>query len=151
MGLQRVGHDWATELDLTGHPGCILSPYLTYMQSTSSEMPGWMTHKLESRFLGEISTTSDMQTCDSNVTWWNNGLVPDWETGTSRLYLSPCLFNLYAENIMWNAGLDETQAGIKNTMKNASDIQMTPPLWQKVKKNQRASWWKWKRWVKKLA
>ena len=63
--------------------------YLTYMQSTSCEMPGWMKHKLESRFLGEISITSDMQ--------------------------------------------------------------MTPPLWQKVKKNQRASWWKWKRRVKKLA
>ena len=35
--------------------------YLTFMQSTSCEMPGWMTHKLESRPLGEISTTSDMQ------------------------------------------------------------------------------------------
>ena len=34
--------------------------YLTYMQSTSCEMLGWMTHKLESRLLGEISTTSDM-------------------------------------------------------------------------------------------
>ena len=35
--------------------GCILSPaYLTYTQSTSCEMPGWMKHKLESRFLGEI-------------------------------------------------------------------------------------------------
>ena len=32
-----------------------------------------------------------------------------------------------------------------------SRMQMTPPLWQKVKKNQRASWWKWKRRVKKLA
>ena len=31
------------------------------MQSTSCEMPGWMKHKLESRLLGEISTTSDMQ------------------------------------------------------------------------------------------
>ena len=41
---------------------CQLSPaYLTYMQSTSSEMPGWMKHKLESRLLGEISITSDMQ------------------------------------------------------------------------------------------
>ena len=38
------------------HPG-----YLTYMQSTSYEMPGWMKHKLESRLLGEISITSDMQ------------------------------------------------------------------------------------------
>ena len=63
--------------------------YLTYMQSTSCEMLGWMKHKLESRFLGEISITSDMQ--------------------------------------------------------------MTPPLWQKVKRNWRASWWKWKRRVKNLA
>ena len=38
------------------HPAC-----LTYMQSTSCEMPGWMKHKLESRLLGEISKTSDMQ------------------------------------------------------------------------------------------
>ena len=35
--------------------------YLTYMQSTSCEMLGWMKHKLESRLLGEISRTSDMQ------------------------------------------------------------------------------------------
>ena len=35
--------------------------YLTSMQSTSWEMPGWMKHKLESRLPGEISITSDMQ------------------------------------------------------------------------------------------
>ena len=35
--------------------------YLTYRQSTSGEMPGWMKHKLDSRLPGEISTTSDMQ------------------------------------------------------------------------------------------
>ena len=35
--------------------------YLTYMQSTSCEMPDWMKHKLESRLSGEISITSDMQ------------------------------------------------------------------------------------------
>ena len=35
--------------------------YLTYMQSTSYEMPGWKKHKLESRLPGEISITSDMQ------------------------------------------------------------------------------------------
>ena len=41
--------------------GCILSPaYLTSMQSTSSEMPGRIKHKLESRLLGEISITSDL-------------------------------------------------------------------------------------------
>ena len=37
------------------------SAYLTYMQSTSCEMPGWMKHKLESRLPGEISITSVMQ------------------------------------------------------------------------------------------
>ena len=36
-------------------------PYLTYMQSTSCEMLGWMKHKLESRLIGEISITSDTQ------------------------------------------------------------------------------------------
>jgi len=35
--------------------------YLTYMQSTSCKLPGWMKHKLESRLPGEISITSDMQ------------------------------------------------------------------------------------------
>ena len=34
---------------------------LTYMQSTSCEIPGWIKHKLESRLMGEISITSDMQ------------------------------------------------------------------------------------------
>ena len=51
--------------------------------------------------------------------------------------LSPCLFNLYAEFILRNAGLDEAQAGIKIAGRNiiTSDKQMTPPLWQKAKKN----------------
>ena len=35
--------------------------YLTYIQSTSCEMPDWMKHKLESRLPGEISITSDME------------------------------------------------------------------------------------------
>ena len=35
--------------------------YLTYMQSISSEMPGWMKHKLESRLPGEMTINSDMQ------------------------------------------------------------------------------------------
>ena len=61
---------------------------LTYMQSTSCEMPDWMKHKLDSILPGEVSTTSEMH--------------------------------------------------------------MTPPLCQKVKRNYRASWRKWKRRVKKL-
>ena len=51
--------------------------------------------------------------------------------------LSPCLFNLYAEYIMRNTGLEEAQAGIKIAGRNinTSDMQITPPLWQKVKRN----------------
>ena len=51
--------------------------------------------------------------------------------------LSPCLFNLYAEHIMQNTGLDEAQAGVKIARGNISNsgMQMTPPLWQKEKKN----------------
>ena len=58
-----------------------------------------------------------------------------------------CLFNFYAEYIMQNARLDEAQAGIKTEEGNikTSDMQMTPPLWQKAKGNERALWWKWKR------
>ena len=51
--------------------------------------------------------------------------------------MSPCIFNLHAEYIMRNAGLEEAQAGIKIAGRNikTSDMQMTPPLWQKVKRN----------------
>ena len=60
----RTGHETIGWLNLGReyvkavycHPG-----YLTYMQNTSCEMPCWMTHNLESRLLGEIPTTSDMQ------------------------------------------------------------------------------------------
>ena len=60
----RTGHG-TTDWFQTGkgvRQGCILSPaYLTYMQSTSCEMPGWMKLKLESKLPGEISITSDIQ------------------------------------------------------------------------------------------
>ena len=47
--------------------------------------------------------------------------------------LSPCLFNLSAEYIMRNVGLDEAQAGIKigEEISITSDMQMIPPLWKK--------------------
>ena len=63
--------------------------------------------------------------------------------------LSPCLFDLYAEYIMRNTGLEESQAGIKlGELSITSAMQMTPPLWQKVKRKYKASWWKWKKRVK---
>ena len=51
--------------------------------------------------------------------------------------LSPCLFNLYAKYIMRNTGLEEAQAGFKiaGEILITSDMQMTPLLGQKAKKN----------------
>ena len=48
-----------------------------------------------------------------------------------------CLFNLYAEYIMQNAGLDEAQleSRLPGEISVTSDTQMTPPLWQKAEKN----------------
>ena len=50
---------------------------------------------------------------------------------------SPCLFNLYAEYIMRNAGLDKhkLESRLQGEISITTDMQMTPPLWQKVKKN----------------
>ena len=51
--------------------------------------------------------------------------------------LSPCLFNLYAEYITRHAGLDEAQleSRLLGEISITSDMQMTPHLWQKAKKN----------------
>ena len=51
--------------------------------------------------------------------------------------LSPCLFNLYAGYIMRNSGLDEAQleSRLPGEISITSDMQMTPPLWQKAMKN----------------
>ena len=50
----KLGHEYVKA-------GYCQPAYLTYMQSTTCKMPGWMKHKLESRLQGEISITSDMQ------------------------------------------------------------------------------------------
>ena len=59
----------------------------------------------------------------------------DWFQIRKGCILSPCLFNLYAEYIMRNIGLDEAQDGIKIARRKINNLryQMTPPLWQKVK------------------
>ena len=51
--------------------------------------------------------------------------------------LSPCLFNFYAEYVIWNSGLDEGQAGIKIAGRNISNLRYADDttLWQKGKRN----------------
>ena len=55
--------------------------------------------------------------------------------GNQGCILSPCIFILYPEYTMWNARLDEVQAGLLGELSITSDMQMTLPLWQKVKRN----------------
>ena len=61
----------------------------------------------------------------------------DWFQTGKGCILSACLFNFYAEYIMRNAGLEAAQAGIKiaGEISITSDMQMTPHLWQKAKRN----------------
>ena len=91
------------------------------------------------------------------LTVWTVCGTTDWfQTGKGvhqGCILSPCIFNLFTEYIMRNPGLDEAQARIKiaGGIINTSDTQMAEHLWQKMKRNWRASWRNWKKSVKKLA
>ena len=86
-------------------------------------IPDNLTHLLRNLFAGQEAT---VRTGHGTTDWLQIGKgVPQ------GCILSPCLLNSYAEYIMRNAGLEEAHAGISIT----SDMQMTPPLWQKVKRN----------------
>ena len=53
---------------------------------------------------------------------WNDQLFPNWEISTSRLYIVTCLFNLHAEYIIQNAGLEEAHTGIKIAGRNMNNL-----------------------------
>ena len=93
-------------------------------------IPDHLTRFLRNLYAGQEAT---VRTRQGTTDWFQIG------KGVCEgcIILSPCLFNLYAENIMRNTGLDEAQARIKIAGRNTitSDMQVTPPLWQKVKKN----------------
>ena len=96
-------------------------------------IPGHLTCLLRNLYLGQKKT---VRTGHERTDWFQIG-----KGVRQGCILSPCLFNLYAEYIMRNAGLEETQAGIKiaGEISITSDMQMTPPLWKKVKRNSKAS------------
>ena len=66
------------------------------------------------------------QQLESNKEQWTGSKLG--KEYIKAVYCHPGLFNLYAEYIMWNAGLDESQAGIKTAreISTTSDMQMTP-------------------------
>ena len=77
--------------------------YLTSMQSTSSEMLDWKKHKLESRLLGEISITSDMQM--TPLLWRNskNRGVKDGRLKNNLVWLLLSLKPIAPSSFMWFA------------------------------------------------
>ena len=92
-------------------------------------IPDHLTCLLRNLYAGQEAT---VKTGRETADWFQIG------KGVYQGYiLSPCLFNFYSEYIMRNTGLEEAKAGIKITRRNIkiSDMQMTPPLWQKVKRN----------------
>ena len=92
-------------------------------------IPGHLTCLLRNLYAGQEAV---VRTGHGTTDWFQIGKgVPQ------GCILSHCFFNLHAEYIMRNARLDEAQAGIKIAGKNTNNLnmQMTPPLWQKAKKN----------------
>ena len=96
-------------------------------------LPDHLTCLLRNSYAGQEAT---VRTGHGKTDWFQIG------KGVHQgCLLSLCLFNFYAEYIMRNAGLKEAQAGIKIVGRNTniSDMQMTPPLRQKVKRKSKAS------------
>ena len=92
-------------------------------------IPEHLTCLLRNLYAGQEAT---VRTGHGKTDWFQTG-----KGVRQGCILSPCLFNLYAEYIMRNAGLDEAQAEsrLPGEISITSDMQMTPPLWQKVKRN----------------
>ena len=111
-----------------------LTVWITANWEILNEMgiPDHLTYLLRNLYAGQEAT---IRTGHGTTDWFQIG-----EGVHQGCIMSPCLFNLNAEYIMRNAGLDEAQAGIKIARRNINNLmQMTPPLSQKVKKNYRAS------------
>ena len=96
---------------------------------TEMGIPDHLTCLLRNLYAGQEAT---VRTGHGTTDWFQIG-----KGVRQDCILSPCLFNLYAEYIMKNTGLEETQTGIKiaGEISITSDMQMTPPLWQKVKRS----------------
>ena len=91
-------------------------------------MPGHLTCLLRNLYAGQEAT---VRTGHGTTDWFQIG------KGVHQgCILSPCLFNLFAEYIMRNTGLEEAQleSRLLGEISITSDMQMIPPLWQKVKK-----------------
>ena len=93
------------------------------------EIPDHLTCLLGNLYAGQEAT---VRTGHGTTDWFQIG-----KGVRQGCMLSRCLFNLYAEYIMRNAGLDEAQleSRLQGEISITSDMQITPHLWQKAEKN----------------
>ena len=92
-------------------------------------IPDHLTSLLRNVYVGQEAT---VRTEHGTMDWFKTG-----KGVREGCILPPCLFNLYAEYIMWNVRLDEAQAGIKIAGRNTNNIKYADDttLWHKGKKN----------------
>ena len=100
-------------------------------------IPDYLTCLLRNLYIGQEAT---VRTGHGTTDWFQIG------KGVHQgCILSPCLFNLYAEYIIWNAGLDEAQAGIKIAMRNINNLKYaydTTPIAESKEELKSLSRWK---------
>ena len=89
-------------------------------------IPGHLTCLLRNLYAGQEAT---VRTGHGTTDWFQI-----WKGVHQGCILSPCLFNLHAEYIMRNVG-HKLESRLPGEISITSDMQMTPPLWQKVKRN----------------
>ena len=92
-------------------------------------IPDHLTCLLRNLYAGQEAT---VRTGHGTTDWFQIG-----EGVNQGCIFLPCLFNFYAEYIIWNAGLDEAQAGIKIAGRNINNLRYADDttLWQKVRRN----------------
>ena len=108
-----------------------LTMWITINWKILKEMgiPDHLTCLLRNLYAGQEAT---VQTGYGTTDWFQIG-----KRVHQGYILSPCLFNFYAEYIMRNAGLEKhkLESRLLGEISITTDMQMTPPLWQKAKKN----------------
>ena len=106
-------------------------------------MPDHLTCLLRNLYAGQEAT---VRTGHGTTDWFQIG-----KGVRQGCILSPYLFNLHAEYIMRNAGLDEAQAAIKFVERNINNLRYTDTLMAESEEELKGLCWRWKRRVKKLA
>ena len=149
VGSQRKqGDSWKTSTSVSLTTWKPLTVWITTNVDNSSRYGNTRRSYLSSEKSVCGSRSKTVRTLHGTTDWLKIGKGA-WQC----CILPPCLFNLHAKYIMWNAGLDESQAGIKSAGRNINNLRYADDtiLMAESKEELRASWVGWRRRMKKLA